>query len=343
MKLAPREIENFLSAPPKACRLFLFYGPDQGLVRQRAKQMAQRSAVDLNDPFSVTILEGDALAKDPARLVAEAAMLALGAAERVIWLRDTDEKCVKSIEALLLSDAIPALVVMEAGDLAPKSALRKLVEAAPHSAAAIPCYVEDAGQVAQYAVRELAQAGWRLTRDAAAWFGQHQSGNRGLAQQEIEKLITYLGAPRAGNNEAGLETLQAVAAGGAAMVEDAFIDAIGTSAALDMLQKLLAEGAAVVNLIRALGRHAARLYAVQLKTKAGEDIKSAMDHLQPKVFFKRENAFRAQLSRFSLRTLARLRTELWRLEAACKQTGAADELLLAQLVLRLGMGTPKQG
>lgn len=334
MKLQTREIEKFLSAPPTACRVFLFYGPDHGLGAQRARTMAQKFAPDLNDPFAVTILDNDDVAKDPSRLLGETAMLALGGGQRLIWLRDADDKSAKAVESLLLSNSGDAIVVIEAGDLGAKSALRKLAEAA-NNAAAIPCYVEDAGQIAQYVTRSLSAAGWRITRDAAAWFGQHLGGDRGLVEQELQKLITYLGA---GSGEVDLDTLQDIAAGGAVLLEDTFVDAVGTPAAIPMVQKLMHEGQPVTNILRTLGRHTSRLYATQLRIQSGEDMKSAMDALQPKVFFKRENAFRAQLSRFPLRYLSRLRSELLRLEFQCKQTGTPDELLLSHLVLLIGTG-----
>lgn len=335
MKLQTREIDKFLAAPPAAIRVFLFYGPDQGLVQVRARAMIAKFANDLNDPFAVSLLDGDDVAKDPSRLIAESAMLALGADQRVLWLRSADDKCGKAVEALLLADDIPAVVIIEAEELGPKSVMRKLAEAA-NNAAAIPCYVEDAGQVSQYVTRELAASGFQLSRDAATWFGQNLGGDRGMVEQELQKLITYLGQPNAQNKNVDLETLQEIAAGGGQLAEDAFVDAIGTPRASFMLEKLLQEGSAPVSLIRMIGRHVQKLYQVQLRIQSGEDMKSAMDQMQPKLFFKREAAFRAQLARFSLRTLSRLRTRLLELEKECKQTGAPDEVLLSQLVLALG-------
>lgn len=333
MKLQTREIEKFLAAPPATCRVFLFYGPDSGLVQHRAREMIAKFAADLNDPFAVSLLDGDNVAKDPSRLVAESAMLALGADQRVLWLRDADDKCGKAVEALLLANDIPAVVIIEADDLGPRAVMRKLVEAA-NNAAAIPCYVEDAGQVSQYVTRELAGADLRITRDAAQWFGQNLGGNRGMVEQELQKLITYMGGEANANID--LDTLKEIASGGGSMAEDDFVDAIGTPRAVSMLEKLLLEGSAPVSLIRMIGRHAQKLYQVQLRIHSGEDMKSAMDQMQPKLFFKREAAFRAQLARFSLKALDRLRTRLLELERDCKQTGAPDETLLSQLVLLLG-------
>jgi DNA polymerase-3 subunit delta len=334
MKLQTRDIEKFLSAPPPTCRVFLFYGPDQGLAQSRARALAAKLVPDIHDPFAVTLLDASDLAKDPARLTSESNTLALGAAQRLVWLRAADDDAAKAVEGLLLAGDVNAFVVIEGDDLPPKSALRKLCEAAQTEAAAIPCYVEDAGQIAQLVTRELAQAGWKMSRDAAQWFGQNLGGDRGLVQHELQKLITYLGKPTA-DNSVDLDTLRAIAAGGAVLEEDVFIDAVGTPAAVPMAQKLIAEGQPVPNLIRTLGRHIGRLYATQLKIQSGDDMKSAMESLQPKIFFKRENAFRAQLQKYSLRYLSRLRSELWRLERECKHTGTPDELLFSQLVLLL--------
>ena len=345
MKLQTRDIEKFLAAPPKTCRVFLFYGPDQGLVSARAKALATKLVPDIQDPFAVTLMDGSSLAKDASRLMAETSTLALGASERLVWIRSADDDAAKAVEALLLAGNISAFVIIEGTDLPPKSVLRKLSEAAQHEAAAIPCYVEDTGQVAQYVTRELSNAGWKISREAAQWFGANLGGDRGVVQNELQKLITYLGAPPnlssppplrgKGEELIDMDTLRDIASGGAALEEDVFLDAVGTPVAVGLAQKLFAEGQPVPNLIRTLGRHVSRLYAAQLKISNGDDMKSAMDSLQPKIFFKRENAFRAQLNKFSLKYLSRLRSELWRIERECKQTNTPDELLFSQLVLLL--------
>lgn len=334
MKLQTRDIEKFLNQPPAECRVFLFYGPDSGLVQHRARQMIARFASDLNDPFAVSLLEGDDVVKDPSRLVGESAILALGADQRVLWLRNADDKSGKAVENLLLAENIPAIVIIEADELGPRSVMRRLAEAA-NNAAAIPCYVEDAGQVAQYVSRELSAAGLQITRDAATWFGQNLGGNRGVVEQELQKLITYMGDKNL-YGQIDLDTLKEIASGGSSLAEDEFVDAIGTPRAPQMLEKLLQEGSSVIALIRMIGRHVQKLYSAQLNIQSGDSFKTAVDKLTPKLFFKREAAFRTQLSRFSLRTLNRLRTRLLELEKDCKQTGAPDETLLSQLVLLLG-------
>ena len=53
MKLSYRQIEPFVAKPDPAARVILIYGPDAGLVRERAAIIGKSVVADLNDPFNV--------------------------------------------------------------------------------------------------------------------------------------------------------------------------------------------------------------------------------------------------------------------------------------------------
>ena len=63
-KLAPSRIAAFLQRPDPEIRAVLLYGPDEGLVRERAGIVARTICPDLNDPFRVADLGAAALAAD---------------------------------------------------------------------------------------------------------------------------------------------------------------------------------------------------------------------------------------------------------------------------------------
>ena len=77
MKLPAARIAAFLKRPDHAIRAVLFYGPDLGLVRERADILARTVCPDLKDPFRIADLSGAALVADPARLADEAAQMSL--------------------------------------------------------------------------------------------------------------------------------------------------------------------------------------------------------------------------------------------------------------------------
>ena len=149
MKVAAGRIEGFLRRPDPSVRAVLFYGPDNGLVRERADTVARGVCPDQHDPFRVVDILGSAIAKDPARLADEVASMALTGGRRLIRIRDADDSVTGSFASLF--ESMPggdSMVVVEAGDLPKASKLRALFENSDFGAP-IPCYVEDESALAE--------------------------------------------------------------------------------------------------------------------------------------------------------------------------------------------------
>ena len=91
MKLAAARVAAFLRRPDPEIRAVLFYGPDAGLVRERADAVARTVCPDLRDPFRVAELTAAALAADPARLADEAAQISLMGGRRVVRVREAGD------------------------------------------------------------------------------------------------------------------------------------------------------------------------------------------------------------------------------------------------------------
>ena len=122
MKLQGKAIEGFIARPDPKIRAVLVYGPDAGLVRDRADTLARSVVADLADPFRVAELGAKAVAGDPARLADEMAALSLTGGRRLIRLREADESTAAAFAALFAgAPAGDSLVVAEAGDLGARS------------------------------------------------------------------------------------------------------------------------------------------------------------------------------------------------------------------------------
>ena len=85
--LRGKEIDSFLARPDSGRPIILLYGPDAGLVRERADALMASAVDDPNDPFSLVRLEGDELAAEPSRLVDEAMTVPLFGGRRAIRVR----------------------------------------------------------------------------------------------------------------------------------------------------------------------------------------------------------------------------------------------------------------
>jgi len=181
VKLTAARVAAFLQRPDQAIRAVLLYGPDTGLVRERADTLARSVCPELKDPFRVADLSGSGLAADPARLADEAAQLSLIGGRRVIRVQDATDRLTRLFAEFL--DAAPGdgFVVVEAGELPASSSLRRAFDTSPR-AVAIGCY-PDVPRDRATLIRDTLRA-HRITAsgDATQYLVEHLGNNRLLTR-----------------------------------------------------------------------------------------------------------------------------------------------------------------
>lgn len=336
MKLTYRQIDGFVRKPDPIARAMLIYGPDEGMMRERAGMIGRSVVADLQDPFNVSVLTGDIFTDDPARLSDEANSISMMGGARLIRIEGATDALTPLLKDYLKNPSPQSLVILEAGDLGSRSSLRKLFETAPN-AAAIPCYTASTGDVQTLIRQELQVSGHGIEPDALTWLGQHLTGDRALARNEIEKLITYMGSPQPGIRIV-LEDVQACCGqDGDHSLDDLIYATAGANPeiAIRTYRQLVDEGTAPVVIHRSLQTHFRRLHLTRSLMENGASMAEAMSSLNPKIFFKWEQNFREQVGRWSISALETTLNRLARLEADCKQTGIPDDILTAQAILSL--------
>ncbi len=336
MKLSYRDIESFVRNPNPLARVILIYGPDHGLMKERAKTIGLSIVNDINDPFNAVTLTGEILSEDPARLSDEANAISMMGGQRLISIKNASDKLTNTIKSYLESPNEQALIVVEAGELSPRSSLRKLCETAKN-AAAIPCYIEDERDLSRLIRETVQEADHAIDSDAVAWLTTNISGNRQKARSELDKLIIYKGNDR--TPITANDAMNICGESGTAALDE-FVYAVAgnqTEKALRLLSQLTEEGMAFIIILRSLQNHFRKLHATRAAFENGEAIDTAMKKLSPPIFFKQQNAFKSQVNRFSLNSLSNILNRLNTLEADCKKTGAPIETLCAQAVLGISM------
>ncbi len=191
-EIKSHEFDGFLQKSARLYRIYLIYGPDRGLVSERAGMIAGKTGIDQNDPFSVTKLDVGDLQKEPGRLVDEAQSIGLFGGEKLIWVRGAaNEKYLVDAVAFLSGASLDAAsIIVEAGDLKKGSALRKTVEAA-RTAVAIPCYADDGRALNALIDNELSAEGLGITPAARQALVALIGGDRIASRNEIRKLALY--------------------------------------------------------------------------------------------------------------------------------------------------------
>lgn len=192
VEIKNHEFEGLLRKKPLSYRMFLIYGPDRGLVSERAAEIAALSGVDLKDPFSVIRLDASDLSSQPGRIVEEMQSLGLFGGSRLVWIKGSmNEKSL--IEALqILTDEPPddSLLIVEAGELKKGAGTRKVADASRHIAS-VACYADDTRALNALIDSELSLSGLRLTPDARELLISSLGGDRIASRNEIRKLALY--------------------------------------------------------------------------------------------------------------------------------------------------------
>ena len=299
------EVNGFLKKPDPGYPIILVYGPDLGLVHERARLLAHRSVTDPDDPFQLIKMDGEQLSQDPQRLVDEALTIPLFAGKRTIWIRMGQ---VSPNEIIGLTNAVNTLcqenltdivLIFEAGDLNPRHPLRSQIEKAKQGIA-LPCYADEEGTLDNLVDQILSRAGQRIDNEAKKALRERLGADRLMTRQEIEKLSLYA----AGQSMISLADVDAVMADTGVVNLDRLIDATfgGQNQDCDeMLRRCLAEGLDIGYITGALLRHAFTLQSSRLMRDAGKDMRSIEQ--AARIFFKRQKIFQFQVTHWTLPAL----------------------------------------
>ena len=347
VKIAANRVDGFVARPDPGIHAALIYGGDSGLVRERADRLAHSVVADPTDPFAVTELTSDDLKGGPAALVDGAAALPFSGGRGLVRLRSASDTVSSAAEALFQSftesDGGASFVLIEAGELPPRSKLRQAFERAK-TGAALPCYADDASSLPALIVDHCRRAGFQIDRDAVDYLAHHLGSDRGVTRSELDKLVLYMG----GNGEEGntpsvaptvalADAMACVGDSGATSV-DAVVAAVagGQRGALEAaLARTRVEGVAPVQLVRAVASHFQRLHLAMGWIDRGLSPEDAMGKLRPPVFFKAKGDFRRQIGAWSLEGLARVLMITAEAEADCKTTGLPDIAVAERAMLRI--------
>ncbi len=336
MKLQARQIDGFLKSPDKTARAVLVYGPDQGLVKERAKILGLKIVPDLNDPFNAAHLTGEMIEGDPSRFFDEVNAQSLMGGTRLIRITDVDNKFAVHLKDWLKSNPSDgALVVIEGGALGPRDALRKHCEDAPN-AAALPCYVPDERDMMVFIRDYIKEQGKAVENDAVTWLAHALKGDRSTAKMEIDKLCIYVGVHQ---NMINLRDAQASCGESGDQGLDDLVEATfgrNPLKAMSTLHRLMDEGTDIIVIERTLQNHIRRLHQVKIDVEEnGQMMDIAMKKLQPPVFFKQEDRFKSQVNKFSGNYLRKLLSRLSEIEAETKRTGTPSKTLISDAILKL--------
>jgi DNA polymerase-3 subunit delta len=304
-----RRADAFIGSPPDGVRLFLFHGSDAGAVSERARQV-ERIALKRGRGDAVLRFGSDEISSDPGRIADEAYSASLFGGEPVIALRVLDGRhnVLGAVEPLLARPPDAAWLIVEAGELAKTSPLRKAFEASP-GAAAIATYPLDAADLPSFIRRAAEDAGRVIEPAAIDLLSEVLGGDRLAMRSELEKLFTYVGDA----GPIGAADVAAIVGDTAESRIDGIIDAalLGDSEGLETgLARLLSEGGSAAGLGTQTLRHLLQLQELRSAMDAGLGAKLAVERHRPPIFIRRQRTVAAALAAWSSEALREARRKV---------------------------------
>jgi DNA polymerase III subunit delta len=300
--LRGKDIDAFLARPDPARPIILLYGPDAGLVRERADALLASAVDDPNDPFSLVKLDGDELSAEPSRLVDEAMTVPLFGGRRAIRVRAGSRSFAGGVDTLADLPVKDCRIVIEAGELRPDSPLRKACERAK-TAVAIGCYPDGERELAKLIDDELRIANLRIAPDARATLMALLGGDRQASRNELRKLTLYAH----GSGEVTLDDVMAVVSDASELKLDPIVDG-AFAGKPDLVEsefaKAMVAGTYPGVIVSAAQRQAAWLHKSTLAVSEGTQVAALLEGGFPRLHFSRKSAVETALRNLNATRLA---------------------------------------
>ncbi len=325
------EADRFLASPPEAIRLFLVYGSDQGAITERARHV-ERLALTRGGGESVTRIGSDELSSNPGCIADEVYSASLFGGEPVVTLRVTDGRhnVMGSLQPIVERPPEAAWLIVETGDLAASSPLRKSFERASHSVA-VPSYPLEGRNLASFIHAAAEAAGVTIDPPALDLLLESLGGDRLAGRGELEKLFLYVDEKKS----VTVEDVEAIVGDTTAARTDAVIDAalLGDNETLEAeLSRMRAEGGSAAALGTLALRHLIQVQLLRAAVDAGKSVSEAVASARPPIFFRRKASVESELSRWTSDALRDARRRVDRAIALTRLQPALEDAAMSEML-----------
>ncbi len=322
MKLTGRDAARYFDRPDTGAAGALLFGADAMQVSLKRRALVENLVGEnAGGEMRITRISGPDLTRDPAALLDAVKAVGFFPGPRAVVVEGAGDSHVACIASALDGwQPGDAAMVLTAGNLTPRSKLRKLFETAP-TAFAIGIYADPPGRetiIAALKKHGVAEIPHDVILDLEALA---QSLDSGAFSQFLEKLALYKRGDSTPLTAADIAECAPMQPGAEA---DALVNLAADGRADDLARefaRLGGQGATATGLTIVAARHFRTLHAASLDPSGAE---TALARARPPVFGPRRSRMAAQVRNLGL---ARIETAL-------------DLIMDAELRLRSGRPTP---
>ncbi len=333
------QVERFLNQPAAERGVFLVYGPDAGLVRERAKLLVERFSDKNYDPMSLISLQMDELAADPDRLALEANAPSLFGGKTIIRVRNAAKSLAPAVQQLL--DHPPeAAIIIEAGNLLPRDKLRAITEGSKN-AYALPCFSDNERDLANLIRTTFDQACITLEAGGVPVLSGLLGNDREITRRELEKLVLFADETK----YLSVNDIVTLCGDNTKIALDKIVDAAGCGHAANLetaMHRAFNSGTDPQQVLGSALRHFLWLRKMRTKIDAGARPGEVFKNTFPRPHFSRQSALEQQLRLWNDNALAKAGARIQEATLNSRQNARLSQTIARRALLAICLAAARR-
>lgn len=338
------EVDSFLKRLDRTYPIVLLYGPDKGLVSERAGAFIKLSGLAKDDPFAVIRVDADDVNAEPGRLSDEANTISMFGGERLIWVRNAagQKGLADAVAYLAKNPPADTFILIEAGDLKKGAGLRGTVEQSA-SAMALPCYSDDARGIDSTIDDMLARNRLQITLDARNLLKESLGGDRLATRAELEKICLYAH----GRERITIGDVRDIIGDVSATSYETIVDAMMIGNMTDFthaFDRMIGTSSSSFLILSAAIRQFQSLQALRYGMESeGKNAGTAVATARPPIFFARKKLVETALQRWTTQSCSRAIERLQRTVLESRRNAALAIPVIRQSLIALAAEAARAG
>lgn len=339
MNIKPEQVDGLTKALNPSIRGIVVYGSNEGMVSTISQQFIKAVSPDMYDAFHVSYLDMATVSADIGALYAEFNAQSLMGGRRVVVIKEATNLLTKPLREMLAASSSDSLLVITSSSLKTKDSLAVMAKEEADFYG-IGCYDDRDEDITMFASKFMSQNGINIDNAAFQLLCSRLSNDRKISANELDKLVTYMGANKTISTK---DILTVISDTSASSQEDLcyFVAQGMVDKALASYNRLVFEGENPVSIVRTISYHFMKLLDCAVKMEKGETADKVVFAMRPPLMFFRKNAFLNQLRLWNRNRIMSALTLLYQTERECKTTDFPAEQAVSFALIRIANGVKR--
>ena len=339
MNIKPEQVDGIVKSLPQTIRGVVVYGSNEGMISSLSQQFIKAVSPDIYDAFHVSYLSMADITADISALYAEFNAQSLMGGRRVVVIKDATNLLTKPLREMLESSSSDSLLVITSLTLKTKDSLAVLAKD-ENNFYGIGCYDDRDEDISTFVSKFMSKNGFKIDIQTLQLLCSRLSNDRKISQNELDKLLAYMGERRTIN---ATDILTAVSDTAASSQEDlCYFVALGQAdKAIASYNRLIFEGENPVTIIRSISYHFMKLLDCAVRIEKGETADKIIAGFKPPLLFFRKVPYQSQLRIWNRSRILSALSLLYQTERECKTTDFPAEQAASFALMRIANGVKR--